>query len=88
MATVLNQLKTEREQAALDEKRSVAAVAGLLAEGTPTLEECRQRLAGRIDSAVKLNDETAKALVAIADLLDDDQRSEFVELLLTGDFSL
>ena len=87
MATVLNQLKTEREQAALDEKRTVAGIAALMAEGTPTLEECRTELKGRTRATEQLNEETSKAIVAICELLDDDQRAEFVDLLLTGAFA-
>jgi hypothetical protein len=88
MASVLNQLKTEREQASIDEKRSIAAIADLLSDGTPTLDECRETLSGRIATAKNLNEETAKAIVAISDLLDDDQRMEFTNLLLTGGFTL
>lgn len=88
LAAVLNQLKTEREQASLDEKRSVVSLANLLIEGTPTLDECKEQLAGRVDTAKHMRDETAKATVAISNLLDDDQRAEFVDLLLTGEFTL
>ena len=88
MATVLNTLKTEREQAELDEKRSLAALAALLEKGTPTLDEARQALQGRTDSAERLKEETAKATVAISDFLDDDQREEFINLLLTGTVSI
>ena len=88
MATVLNHLKTEREQAQLDEKRTVASLAELLTEGTPTLEQCKTTLSTRVSSAEQLHDETAKAVVAISDLLDDDQRSEFIDLLLAGDFAI
>lgn len=88
MATVLNQLKTEREQASLDEKRTVAGLAAIMAEGTPTLDDCREVLTGRTKATEQLNEETAKSIVAICDLLDDDQRAEFVDLMLAGDFSL
>ncbi|MBO6558323.1 MAG: hypothetical protein JJ957_17585 [Pseudomonadales bacterium] len=88
MASVLNTLKTEREQAELDEKRTVTALASLLEEGTPTLAEARKVLKARVDSADQLKEETAKALVAISDFLDQDQREEFINLLLTGSVSL
>ena len=88
MAAVLNTLKTEREQAAVDEKRSISAIAELMAEGTPTLDEVREALSGRVRAAEKLNEETARAVVAVADFLDDDQRDEFINLLLTGSISL
>jgi hypothetical protein len=88
MAQLLNQLKTEREQAQLDEKRSVSALADAMSEGTPTLDEVKTILSSRIRSTEKLNDETAKAVVAISDFLDEDQKEEFINLLLTGAFSL
>ena len=88
MASVLNQLKTEREQTALDEKRTVANLAGLLTEGTPTLEDCKAQLAGRVNAAEHMQNETAKAVIAISELLDEDQRGEFIDLLLTGEFTL
>ncbi len=88
MAAVLNQLKTEREQAAVDEKRSIAAIAELMAEGTPTLEEVHEALESRANATHKLNEETAKAVVAISDFLDEDQKDEFINLLLTGTISL
>ena len=88
MATVLNSLKTEREQAELDEKRTIAAMAGLLEEGTPTLDEVRGVLDVRVKSAEQLKEETAKSVVAISDFLDEDQRQEFIKLLLTNSVSL
>lgn len=88
MARVLNQLKTEREQAEVDEKRVITAIAELLVAGTPTLDEAKQALVGRVNTAEKLRDETAKALVAISDFLDEDQREEFINLLLTGSVTL
>jgi hypothetical protein len=88
MASVLNQLKTEREQAVLDEKRTVAAMANLLEDGTPTLDEVREALSQRVRSAEVLQDETAQALVTISTFLDEDQRKQFINLLLTGSVTL
>jgi Spy/CpxP family protein refolding chaperone len=88
LATVLNSLKTEREQVELDEKRTVAAMANLLESGTPTLDEVREVLDVRVKSAELLKEETAKSLVSISDFLDEDQRQEFIKLLLTNSFSL
>jgi Spy/CpxP family protein refolding chaperone len=88
MASVLNQLKTEREQVVLDEKRTVMAMAALLENGTPTLDEARSVLDERVKSAEHLKEETAKAVVAISDFLDDDQREEFINLLLTGSVTI
>jgi hypothetical protein len=62
-------------------------MANLLADGTPTLDEVRGTLSGRVKSAEQLLEETAKAVVSICDFLDDDQRDEFINLLLTGSVS-
>ena len=88
MASVLNQMKTEREQAKLDEKRTVSALAALMSERTPTLDEVKGVLEPRVRSTERLNLETAKAVAAISDFLDEDQKDEFINLLLTGSISL
>ena len=62
-------------------------MANLLADGTPTLNEMREVLSGRVKSAQHLQEETAKAVVAIVNFLDDDQRDEFINLMLTGSVS-
>ncbi len=87
MAAILNQLKTEREQATLDEKRCASALAQLLEAGTPTLEETREVLSPRVASAEHLKEEVAKAIVAISSFLDDDQRGELITLMQTGQVS-
>ncbi len=85
MARVLNQLKTEREQGKVDENRTNAEVARLLESGTPTMDEMRTALAKRVSSAEHMREETAKALVAMSDLLDDDQREMLAGLLVAGE---
>lgn len=84
MGSVLNAIKNEREQLALDEKRTLSAVADLLTEGVPTLEELNDALALRNTSSEKLQGEIAQALAQIADMLDEDQREQFVGLLVNG----
>ena len=59
-----------------------------MAVGTPTLDDVRGVLAPRTAATEKLNEETAKAVVAISDFLDPDQKEEFINLLLTGSISL
>lgn len=88
MATVLNALKTEREQARLDETRTNAALAELMAKGTPTQEEVKEVLEPRVKSTETLNTETARSVISISEFLDEDQRKEFINLLLTGSISL
>ena len=85
---IRDRLKTEREQAEVDEKRTVASLASLMDDGTPSLDEVREALAGRVATAERLREETAKSVVAICELLDEDQQVEFTNLLLTGSISL
>jgi len=84
MSSVLNAIKNEREQSTLDEKRTVTAIADLMAEGTPTLEEFSEALQPRTKNAEQLQTEIARGLVQISDILDEDQREQFVGLLLSG----
>ncbi len=87
MSSVLNAIKNEREQSTLDEKRTVTAIADLMAEGTPTLEEFSEALQPRTKNAEQLQTEIARGLVQISDILDEDQREQFIGLLLSGAIS-
>ncbi len=87
MSSVLNAIKNEREQSALDEKRTVTAIADLMADGTPTLEEFSEALQPRTSNAEQLQAEIARGLAQISNILDEDQREQFVGLLLSGAIS-
>lgn len=88
VAAILNQLKTEQEQAKLDHKRSVMAVAGLLAGDAPLAEEVRATLAPRVVTAERLQQEVSRAIEALCQVLDDDQRQQLADLLSSGAISL
>jgi len=87
MASALNAIKNEREQSTLDEKRTVMAIADLMTDGTPTLEELNAALEPRNKSAEQLHAEIAQAMVQISDMLDEDQREQFASLLSSGAIS-
>ena len=87
MASVLNAIKNERKQSELDEKRTLTAIADLMTDGTPTLEEFSEALQPRTESANQLQAEIASGLAQISDILDEDQRERFVGLLLSGAIS-
>lgn len=84
LARVLSELKTDRAQAEVDRRRSIAALADALAgesfDGTKAAE------AGslRVSSAERLRDAVIKALQQIHALLDDDQRKRLAYLIRTG----
>lgn len=88
VAAILNGLKTEREQAELDERRTVAAVADLMTGEAPLPEELKAALAPRLDSAERLQREVQRAIQALYEALDADQRELFADLLRSGTISI
>lgn len=84
LATVLDELKTERAQAAVDQRRRVSALAEAI-EGSAFDE---QRVAGASEEQAK-SEERIRAAVAAAlrkihAALDDEQRKRLAYLLRTG----
>ena len=84
LARVLDELKTERAQAAVDSRRSLTAFAD--AVGGAAFDEARAKEAGalRVTTAERLRDAVTKALGRIHALLDEDQRSRLAYLIRTG----
>ena len=81
LAKILDRLKTEQAQAAVDEDRSMSRVADLVTRPDLALDDVRAALDGRVDAAERLRTEAARAIQEIAALLDEDQREEFAYLL-------
>jgi len=88
LAKILDELKTERAQAAVDDRRTVAAFADAL--GLDAFEEARAREGGdlRVKSAERLREAVIKALGRIHALLDSGQRAQLAYLIRTGVLSL
>jgi len=88
LAKILDELKTERAQAAVDDRRTVAAFADAL--GLDAFDEARAREGGdlRVKSAERLRDAVIKALGRIHALLDSGQRAQLAYLIRTGVLSL
>jgi Spy/CpxP family protein refolding chaperone len=88
LAAILNELKTERAQAEVDDRRTVAGLADAVA--AETFDDARAKEAGeaRVKSAENLRQAVAKALGKIHALLDSEQRSRFAYLIRTGVLSL
>jgi Spy/CpxP family protein refolding chaperone len=88
LAAILNELKTERAQAEVDDRRTVAGLADAVA--AETFDDARAKEAGeaRVKSAENLRQAVAKALGKIHALLDAEQRSRFAYLIRTGVLSL
>jgi Spy/CpxP family protein refolding chaperone len=88
LARILDELKTERAQAAVDDRRTVAAFADAL--GLEKFDEARAKEGGdlRVKSAEKLRDAVVKALGKIHALLDSGQRAQLAYLIRTGVLSI
>ena len=84
IAKVLDDLKTERAQAAVDDRRAAAAFAEAL-ESDP-FDDAGVTRAGeqRLASAERLRDAVAKALQRIHALLRPEQRADLATLIRTG----
>lgn len=84
LARILDELKTERAQADVDQRRTVAAFAEAI-EG-PAFGDARAKEGGeqRVKTAERLRDAVVKALGQIHATLDEEQRKHFAYLIRTG----
>jgi hypothetical protein len=88
LATILGDLKTERAQVSVDQRRRIAAIAEAM-EGA-VLDEAKLGVAGdeQVKSAERLRDAVSKALRLIHGILDEEQRQRLAYLLRTGVLSM
>src|SRR5438270_3394270 len=88
LAAVLDELKTERAQAAVDYRRSVGAIADSI--GGDTFDEAAAGAAceARVKSAQRLKDAVVKALKRTHAMLDPEQRKQLAYLLRSGQLTI
>jgi len=84
LAAILNDLKTERAQAAVDDRRSVAGFADAI--GTEKFDDAKvaEAASTRVRSAERLRDAVSTALRRIHALLGPEQRQRLAYLIRTG----
>lgn len=84
LARVLDELKTERAQAAVDDRRTLADFADAL--GGEAFDAAKAAAAGerRVASASRLRDTLIRALGQIHAILNPEQRQRFAYLIRTG----
>jgi Spy/CpxP family protein refolding chaperone len=83
-ARILNELKTERAQAEVDRRRTVAAFADAVAGESFDTDKANEGGALRVTSAERLRAAVIKALQQIHAVLDGDQRKRLAYLIRTG----
>jgi Spy/CpxP family protein refolding chaperone len=84
LARILNELKTERAQAAVDHHRTVASFADALAGDAFDTAKAAEGGDLRVKSAERVRDAVLKALQQIHALLNPEQRSRLAYLIRTG----
>ena len=88
LATILNELKTERAQAAVDNRRTTAAFADAVAGETFDATKVSDAANQRVKSAERLRDAVSTALGKIHAILDAEQRGKLAYLIRTGALSI
>jgi Spy/CpxP family protein refolding chaperone len=88
LAAVLNDLKTERAQAAVDHRRSTSAIADAIAGEALDAAKLTAATSERVKSAERLRDAVEAAIKKIHTLLTPEQRGRFAYLIRTGVLSV
>jgi len=88
LARILNDLKTERAQAAVDDRRTTSAFADAIAEDTWDQAKVLGAAEVRVKTAQELRDAVVKALGRIHALLEPAQRTKLAYLIRTGTLSI
>lgn len=84
LAKIIDDLKTERAQAAVDDRRSTSAFADAVAGQTFDEDSARAAAKRRAETAERLGIAVEKALREIHALLDAEQRETFAYLIRSG----
>ena len=88
LARILNELKTERAQAEVDDRRTLAAFADAVSAEAFNQARLDEGASLRLKSAERLRDAVSKALLQIHGLLDGEQRSQLAYMIRTGTLTL
>jgi Spy/CpxP family protein refolding chaperone len=84
LARILDELKTERAQAAVDERRTLADYADAMSGESFDAEKAAAGAARRAESASRVGSELVKSLQRIHAILNPVQREQFAYLIRSG----
>ncbi|MBI2376337.1 MAG: periplasmic heavy metal sensor [Deltaproteobacteria bacterium] len=88
LAQILNDIKTERAQAAVDDQRTIAQIADALEGESFDASKAKEALDRRVTAARRLADEVLRTLERTHAMLNKDQRSRLAYLLRSGWLSI
>jgi len=84
LATILNELKTERAQAEVDDRRALALLADATQSEGFDADKATEAARLRVQSTERLQQKVVESLGRIHTLLADEQRSQLAYMLRTG----
>jgi Spy/CpxP family protein refolding chaperone len=84
LATILDELKTERAQASVDDRRALTAFAEAVSVETFDEAKARAGASSRTKSAETLQAEVVRALTRMHALLNQEQRAKLAYMIRTG----
>jgi Spy/CpxP family protein refolding chaperone len=84
LAKILDQLKTERAQAAVDDRRALTAFAEAVEGEAFDEEKSRSAVSLRVKSAETLQQAVSRAVSRMHAVLNPDQRAKLAHLIRTG----
>ena len=88
LARILDEIKTERAQAAVDHRRAISAFADAIEAETFDAKRAEAGAAIRMQSAEKLRDAVLSALGRLHKMLSKEQRARLAYLIRTGVVSI
>lgn len=88
LARIIDELKTQRAQGAVDERKSVGALADAIVATDYDRAAVTAALHLRVQSAERLRDAVAGALAATHELLRPEQRKKLAYLLRSGQITI
>lgn len=88
LAAILDDLKNQRDQARVDDKKAVSIFADVFTSGTFDKERVEQATAARAKSVAEVEAAVARALERTFALLDDEQRRQLSFMLRSGSLTI
>ena len=88
LASILEVVKTERAQAAVDGRRAHALFADAINGETFDADKAKEAAKLRVEATQRVNDAVVNSLQQMHGLLEDDQRKTLALLLRTGPLSV
>lgn len=88
LARIVEQIRIERAQAAVDLRRAAGELAAALESGDFTMDAAESAGQRRVEAAKSVQNVVSRSLKLLHEMLDEDQRGELASLIRTGAIKL